>query len=156
MKKKFPLAFCSRSFRLSSLLIRGLKLVGSLRNVIRRRSRKLFIPDNRLWGECAVVCVEFSEPAGLGKSANRNMRGAVIAGKGKQGGGGETQTLHTLEGFCRVDGCRFPKNENKYSSAKLLSMTGPRANSCVQTAGILEYGFVSFSSKSMDSVSSSP
>lgn len=56
MKKKFPLAFCSRSFTLSSLLMRGRKLVGSLRNVIRRRSRNVFIPDKRLWGDLAVVC----------------------------------------------------------------------------------------------------
>lgn len=60
MKKKFPLAFCSLSFTLSSLLIRGLKLVGSLRNVIRSRSKKVFIPESSPCGECAVVCVASS------------------------------------------------------------------------------------------------
>lgn len=55
MKKKFPLAFCSLSLTLSSLLMRGLKFVGSLRKVIRSRSKKVFIPESKLCGECAVV-----------------------------------------------------------------------------------------------------
>lgn len=55
MKKKFPLAFCSLSLTLSSLLMRGLKFVGSLRKVMRSRSKKVFIPESKLCGECAVV-----------------------------------------------------------------------------------------------------
>lgn len=64
MKKKFPVAFCSLSLTLSSLLMRGLKLVGSLRKVMRSRSKKVFIPESRLCGECAVVCTKRNKRVG--------------------------------------------------------------------------------------------
>lgn len=62
MKKKFPLAFCSLSLTLSSLLMRGRKFVGSRRKVMLKRSRNVFIPDSRLCGVCAVV---WYQPYGL-------------------------------------------------------------------------------------------
>jgi hypothetical protein len=52
--KKFPLSFCSLSSRESSLLILGLKLVGSLLKVILSKFKNLFIPDTRLCGEFAL------------------------------------------------------------------------------------------------------
>lgn len=49
--------FCSRSLILFNLFTRGLKLVGSRRNVISREAKKRFIPERRDCGLYAALSV---------------------------------------------------------------------------------------------------
>ena len=50
--------FCSRSLILFNLFTRGLKLVGSRRNVISREAKKRFIPERRDCGLYTVLSVD--------------------------------------------------------------------------------------------------
>ena len=53
-----PASFCSWSLIESSLLIRGRKLVGSLRNVMSRFLRNMFMPVSNVCGALAYACIK--------------------------------------------------------------------------------------------------
>eukprot|EP01015_Nassula_variabilis_P019373 TRINITY_DN326_c0_g1_i12.p1 TRINITY_DN326_c0_g1~~TRINITY_DN326_c0_g1_i12.p1 ORF type:complete len:100 (+),score=11.15 TRINITY_DN326_c0_g1_i12:1-300(+) len=57
--KQSPEAFCSLSLTESNLLILGLKLAGSLLNVIPMRAKNLFIPSTKLEGLLALHLTPF-------------------------------------------------------------------------------------------------
>lgn len=147
MKKKLPLAFCSLSLTLSSLLMRGLKLVGSLRKVIRSKSKKVFIPESKLCGLCAVVYTRAEEggPRGRGGRGGGGEGGVVAVDKkweGSQPGGGDhcdtTGHVDEKRGALRNSVCEIWDSMSRVHTSSKRRVTrkdGPHGARMARTRG---------------------